>query len=203
MAQTFWEYLGYLGQRGCTVITLIIPTIPPRADLLKRMLRSVVEQTLLPSHIIIESDPDHTGAANTRNRALEKVTTPLVAFADDDDELEPNHLASLMQGMAETGADVIYPWYTVIGGTDPRHDRFGQPFDAEELRRGSYIPVNSLVRTGLAKQARFHVVPGTFLDDWGFYLRLLDLGAMFHHVPWRTFKWYHHDANTSGQYNRW
>lgn len=185
------------------MITLIIPTIPPRADLLRRMLHSVAAQTVLPSQIIIELDTGHTGSAATRNRALEKVTTPLVAFADDDDELEPNHIELLLCSMRETGADVVYPWYTVVGGTDPRPDRFGVPFDAEELRKSSYITVNSLVRTGLARQAGFHVVPGTSLDDWGFYLGLLDLGAIFHHVPERTFRWYHHASNTSGQPDRW
>lgn len=185
------------------MITLIIPTIPPRAELLRRMLRSVSAQTLLPTQIIIESDPYHTGSAATRNRALEKVTTPLVAFADDDDELEPDHLELLLRGMEETGADVVYPWYTVVGGTDPRPDRFGKPFDADELRRGSYITVNSLVRTGLARQAGFDFDPVTGLDDHVFYLRLLELGAIFHHVPARTFLWNHWEGNTSGSGSRW
>lgn len=185
------------------MITLIIPTIPPRADLLRRMLRSVAAQTVLPSHIIIELDAERTGSAATRNRALEKVITPLVAWADDDDELEPNHLELLLRGMRETGADVVYPWYTVVGGTDPRPDRFGVPFDADELRRGSYITVNSLVRTGLAKQARFDFDPVTGLDDHVFYLRLLELGAIFHHVPERTFLWHHWAGNTSGRPTRW
>ncbi len=185
------------------MITLIITTIPPRAGLLRRMLHSVAEQTLLPERIIIESDPDHTGSAATRNRAMDRVTTPLLCFADDDDELGPTHLETLMRGMEESGADVVYSGYTVIGGTDPRPDREGQPFDADELRRGSYITVSSLVRTGLARQAGFHVVPGTSLDDWGWYLGLLDLGAIFHHVPEKTYRWNHWEGNTSGDPHRW
>lgn len=185
------------------VITLIITTIPPRAALLREMLHSVAEQTLLPAQIIIESDPQHTGSAATRNRAMEKVTTPLLCFADDDDILEPHHLETLMYGMEESGADVVYSGYTVVGGTDPRPDREGKPFDAEELRRGSYITVSSLVRTGLARQAGFCVVPGTSLDDWGWYLGLLDLGAIFHHVPEKTYRWMHWEGNTSGLGTRW
>ena len=192
------------------MITLIIPTIPPRRTLLTRALRSVAEQTVKPEHIIIQTDWKHEGAAATRNRALEKVTTPLVAFMDDDDTLEPEHLELLQLGMGESGADVVYPWYTVVGGTDPRPDREGKPFDADELRRGSYVTVNCLVRTELAQRAKFSVVPGTSLDDWGFYLSLLDNGARFHHVNKRTFNWYHWvDAetgrvgNTSGRSDRW
>jgi glycosyltransferase involved in cell wall biosynthesis len=192
------------------MITLIIPTIPPRKHLLTRALHSVAEQTLKPEQIIIQTDWLREGAAATRNKALEKVSTPLVAFMDDDDTLEPDHLARLHAGLAESGADVVYPWYTVVGGTDPRPDREGKPFDADELRRGSYITVNCLVKSYLAKQAGFHVVPGTTLDDWGFYLRLLDMDAEFHHVAYRTFNWYHwmnaetgRVGNTSGQPDRW
>lgn len=179
-------------------ITLIIPTIPPRAGLLQRMLNSVSKQTMMPTVVSVETDPNATGSAPTRNRALERVTTTWVTFADDDDILLPHHIKTLADAQVESGADVVYSWYEVIdGGTDPRPDRFNKPFDADELRRGSYIAVNSLVRTSLAKMAKFEWKDG--LDDWHFYLRLLDLGAMFHHVPSRTFLWSHHGKNTSGK----
>jgi glycosyltransferase involved in cell wall biosynthesis len=76
-------------------ITVCIPTIPPRAKMLARALESVAEQTLQPAAIIVEYDHEHTGAAATKNRALAKVTTPLVAFLDDDDHFLPHHLAVL------------------------------------------------------------------------------------------------------------
>lgn len=192
------------------MITLVIPTIPPRGRLLLRLLRSVEAQTKLPDWVQLNIDEDREGSAATRNRGLEAVTTEWVTFADDDDELMPHHIQTLWEAQQESGADVVYSGYQVIGGTDPRPDRKGKPFDADELRRGSYITIHSLVRTSLAQAARFEFDPVSGMDDHGFYLRLLDLGATFHHVPVETYKWYHwvnaetgKSGNTSGRPDRW
>lgn len=181
------------------VITLIVPTIPPRKHLYERLMRSVYAQTKVPDRTIVDLDVAHTGSAATRNRLLERVTTDFVTMADDDDEMMPHHIQTLWEGQQESGADVVYSGYQVVGGTDPRPDRKGKPFDAEELRRGSYITIHSLVRTSLAQAARFEFDPVSGMDDHGFYLRLLDLGATFHHVPVETYKWYHWMNAETGQ----
>lgn len=192
-------------------ISVVIPSIPPRAKMLRRALWSVLSQTLVPFAIIVETDLHHEGSAVTRTRGLNKVTTEWTAFLDDDDVLLPQHLELLAQTAAETGADVIYPWPTVVGGTDPSPDRFGQPFDAEMMRHRSYIPVTSMVRTKLAQECGgFRCPPGSPYDDWGFYLAMLDADATFVHLPVRSWIWNHHGqgsvgvpGNTSGQATRW
>lgn len=191
-------------------VTVVIPHIPIRGIQLARAVHTVADQTLPATRIIIESDPDHTGSAATRNRALAAVTTEWVAFLDDDDMLYPHHLDELMRCAAATEADVVYPGCDVIGGHDP-HDRFGQEFDPDLLRQKSYIPVTSLVRTFYAMHVDGFVrPPGSDYDDWGFYLRLLDAGAKFVHHPVKTWRWFHwgygmpgRDGNTSGMGNRW
>jgi glycosyltransferase involved in cell wall biosynthesis len=77
------------------VITVVIPSIPSRAKMLDRALASVKAQTLRPERVVVEFDDDRLGAAATRQRGLEKVTTPWVAFLDDDDEFLPGHLYAL------------------------------------------------------------------------------------------------------------
>lgn len=181
------------------MISLVIPTIPPRKHLYERLMRSVVAQTMQPTWVHVELDAEREGSAATRNRGLAKVTTDFVTFADDDDELMPHHIQTLWEAQQESGADVVYSGYQVIGGTDPRPDRKGLPFDADELRRGSYITIHSLVRTSLAQAARFEFDPVSGMDDHGFYLRLLDLGATFHHVPVETYRWYHWVNAETGQ----
>lgn len=182
-------------------VTVIMPTIPPRQSQRALALHSIGTQTRVPEAVLIMEDREKEGSAAMRNRALERVQTEWVTFLDDDDVLYPQHVSTLMAAQHDTGADVLYGWYDVVGGTDPRPDREGKPFDADELRRGSYITVPSLVRTSLAWEAGFRYVDG--LDDWGFYLGLLDLGAMFHHVPERLFQWNHWSGNTSGNPERW
>lgn len=195
-------------------ITVLVPTHPARGEagdpgsMLRRALDSVLRQELPPASTEVVLDADGKGSADTRNEGLPRVDTPWVAFLDSDDELLPSHLRVLAAEADRTGADVIYPGCRVVDGrgrpVQMREEwgRFARPFDPELLRRFSYLPVTSLVRADLAKLARFGP-PGHDLaspyDDWGFYLRLLDLGARFVHLPAITWVWHHHGQNTSGQ----
>lgn len=196
-------------------VSAVIPTIPPRRSMYYRALRSIQAQEVAPEFICVASDQDRKGSAATRNEALSQVSTPWAAFLDDDDEWLPNHL-EVLWGM-QTGHpefDVYYTGCEVVlaDGTYLPHEnhmsewgRFGEEFSAEVLQQRSCLPVTSMVRTDLAKQAQFGPPVGldTPYDDWGFYLRLLDLGARFLHIPERTWLWHHHGANTSGQPDRW
>lgn len=193
----FWEQM-YMD------ITVCIPSIPPRASFLARALRSVSTQLLPARAIAIAYDTTHDGAAVTRQRALDTVTTDWVAFLDDDDEFLPGHLQTLSQAVLEHDADYAFSWYTVIGGTDPRPEEFGQPWDPEHPRQTT---ITTLVRTSLAKSTGF--LPDEVDDlhspdrhyageDWRFTSRCANAGAKIIHVPERTWRWYHHDSNTSG-----
>lgn len=186
-----------------STVTAVIPSIPPRRDLLQRALGSVFAQIHPVDAISVAVDLNREGSAVTRNRALAAATTEWCAFLDDDDVWKAKHVYRLLTTAHDTGADVVYPWPEMVGGGDPRPDRFGVPFDAEELRRGSYIPVTSLVRTELAQQVGFHYRPGSPYDDHAFYLGLLELGAKFAHLPERTWYWHVEGQNTSGRPDRW
>src|SRR5438105_753578 len=116
-------------------ITVAIPSIPPRAAMLGRALASVLAQELPAEAVSIAVDTGRQGAAVTRDRALRAVRTEWVAFLDDDDILLPEHLRVLMDGAAESGADYVYSYFTIVdgdgnelSGADPL-DLFGVPFD--------------------------------------------------------------------------
>lgn len=195
--------------RAQTGVTVVVPHIPPRRTELLRALDSICAQSLLPAAVSIAVDLDREGSAVTRNRALTAASTPYTAFLDDDDAFEINHLAEVVPAAEASGADVVYSGCTVVGphgGIIPDREewgRFGLPFDADLLRRHSYIPVTSLVRTDLAQQVGgFRFAPGNPYDDHTFYLALLDAGARFVHLSVKTWVWWHHGTNTSGQ-PRW
>lgn len=172
-------------------ITVVIPTIEGRHELLCRAIESVWAQTLHPVLIEIELDRGRTGAAATRNRALGRVETDWVAFLDDDDEFKPNHLRACARHAGLTGADVVYPGYDTVG-TDPL-GVFGMPFVGHLLRRRNYIPVTTLCRTELVRKVGgFQPYPdenGDPCEDWGLWLALLDAGATFSHLALRTWIW--------------
>lgn len=185
-------------------ITVVIPTIPPRAAYLQRAKRSVLDQTLPPTRLIVQLDNDRAGAAITRQAGLEQVDTEWVAFLDDDDEFLPIHLEQLYTAALCTAADYVYSWYEVIGGQDPRAESFGVPFDPCNPIQTT---ITTLVRTDLAQSTGFLNPSDTDLtspdrlyagEDWLFTSRCVTAGADIVHHPAKTWLWYHHGANTSG-----
>lgn len=201
-------------------ITVVIPTIPPRAHLLQRAVSSVLMQTLRPKAIIIQQDIDHEGAWVTRDLGLQAVRTPLVAFLDDDDAFKPNHLAMLAAAV-EDGADYAWSYYELIGSSgesygdeDPILGHFGRQFDPANPHQTT---ITVLVRTEIAQSVGFRPPPGLgsvdgqrYGEDFAFTLGCLSAGARFCHVPARTWYWHHHGrgepgmiGNTSGLPDRW
>lgn len=183
-------------------VTVVIPTIPPRRALLSRALHSVGMQDHAVAAVVIEQDADHQGAAATRNRGLHRVDTEWTAFLDDDDEWMPHHTATLLAHAAETGADVLWPWFEVVGGTDPFPQHRGRAFLPSEPH---IFPICVLVRTEMAQAtAGFREATGDWHhDDLPFYLDLWEQQATFTAVDHVTWKWHHHGGNTSGKPERW
>lgn len=195
-------------------VTVLIPTLPRRARLLARAVRSVMRQTM-KSPVIWETDNVKRGPAPTRNRALSRATTEWVAFLDDDDEFYPQHVEHLWTAAQDNGADLVYPGYDyMVGGVlhnelDHVPRPFGQPFTpacaAQIMDDQNFIPVTVLVRRELLMDVGGFPTPGTAewlrpdCEDWGAWQRLLLAGAEFYHLPERTWIWHRHTGNTWGQ----
>jgi glycosyltransferase involved in cell wall biosynthesis len=191
-------------------VTAVIPSIPPRADKeLHRAVDSVLMQTLRPDALVTVTDHGREGGAATRNRGLAMVDTRWTAFLDDDDWWDPEHLERMFALQNATGADLVYPWFTVVGGFDPFGDMEGQPFSASELERRNYIPVTVLVRTDLLRDVGGFQPLGPSdnpNEDWGAWRAMLAEGAQFVHLNRRTWYWNHgpgSTGNTSGSPERW
>lgn len=193
---------------GYEHVTVVIPHIPVRTVLLKRALRSIMTQSVMPADIIVVTDVNHDGAAVTRNRGLDLVETDYVAFLDDDDYLYPNHIAECMSDICEWDADVVYPWFDVANGTDPL-GMFGKPFDPEHLRQSNYIPVTVVAKTATLRDVGGFaphpdsLVHGVPCEDWQCWLAVHNAGGKIIHAPERTWVWDHGTGNTSGRGNRW
>lgn len=181
-------------------VTAVVPHIPPRADVLPNALNSITAQTRPVTEIVIPVDINKEGSAATRSRGLASVQTTWSAFLDDDDTWLPHHLETLLNHAEATGADVVYSYCKVVNEQGQTvWNPFGQPFDSALLYQRPYITVVSLVRTALAKQARFTEPE----DEWGFYKRLHTNGAIFSYVPEITWIWNHNSRNTNGKTHNW
>lgn len=190
-------------------ITVVITSIPSRVDLLEKAKQSVAGQTLQPYQTIITSDPHGMGAWYNRNKGLFQVRTEWTAFLDDDDWLYPQHLELLYNKAVETGADLVYPWFTgdnsegilFMGDKSP----LGQSPKPELLKSCNWIPITYLVRTELAqavggfpalKSKRW---PMDNCEDWGFLRDFVEAGGKLEHLPEKTWHWNIHGAHTSGR----
>lgn len=196
-------------------VTVCIPTIPSRAAFLTEALASVQAQTILPQAVSVVYDLNHSGAARTRNLALMASHTTYTAFLDDDDLLYPEHLQLLVETAERTGADLVYPWFD--GGEhwltmpvdEVRVSPFGHPFGNEQrrwlLQEQNFIPITFLVRTEMAQAVGGFPQPNTpawpyeDAEDYGFLRNLLNEGAVFVHLPVKTWMWRMHDGRTRGQ----
>ena len=180
-------------------ITVVVPTIPSRAQLFQQAIKSVAHQTHKAAAISVAVDIFREGAPATRQRALDAVNTDWVAFLDDDDMFKNRHLEVLMNHAQETGADFVYSWFEVPGGSDPfPATHFTNPFDPQDPIETT---ITVLVRTGLAKTVGFKALEGRTLntgEDRYFTLGCLEAGANISHVVDKTWYWRHHSGNTSG-----
>lgn len=174
-------------------VSVVIPTLPERSWLLDQAVKSVWASTARPATIIAHIDQRRAGAHTARNAALAKVTTPWVAFLDDDDLFHPDHLEVLIDGANRSGADLIgtYPQSDPPGLADalicchkgipitgPVNVQWGPEqfdhFDARKGRicphcstpRGSFIMVTNLVRTELVREVGGFPAPGSLGDGF-------------------------------------
>lgn len=179
-------------------VTVVTPWHTQRQTngMLERAAASVRSQTVPVEHIFAE-DIHHVGAAITRACGLALVETEWTAFLDSDDEMDPDHIEQLLACAADTGADYVYPWFRVKGGTDPFPMFFGKPFDPD---CPNSTTITILVRTELAKTVNFARDPNVQVsgEDFAFTLGCIAAGAKIVHLPRRSWTWWHHGANSAG-----
>lgn len=196
-------------------VAVVVPTIPGRERQLAAALASVKAQHRQPDQVIVELDTERTGAAATRNRALARVETDLIAWLDDDDLLLRNHLGALERAIE--GVDLVYPRPRILGGADPTAVcvrgvwskpwgvRWGLPLEWHLRNRGSFIPVTHMVRTDVVRRAGGFPEGVTLPDgrysgeDERYLIALLDAGARFRHLDAETWVWRVWSGHTAGK----
>lgn len=200
-------------------VTVIIPTIPGREALLERAMMSIRGEDIAFA-VCVSADRNGAGPAVARTSAVRNMVTksPWLAFLDDDDEFKPGHLTKLVRHAEETRAEVVYPWFDInfMGEIHNELDplllngspAFGQEFDGSGLDVNNFIPVTALVNRHAFEEVGGFPLPMSpewphqDCEDWGLWLRLRDEGAVFSHLPERSWIWHWHSRNTSGRPDR-
>jgi glycosyltransferase involved in cell wall biosynthesis len=173
-------------------------------------------QTRPADQVVVYVDERGDGPARARNNAVAQAETDYVAILDDDDEFLPNHLELTMRAARTENADLVYSWFEHVGWpewTETRPDplavsfegrlmhpfgiRFG-PEQARHLQSYAFIPVTTVMRRSKFLEVGGYPEPGSplhrrcdGLEDWAIELAMLDAGAKFVHVPYRTWRLHH------------
>lgn len=161
--------------------------------LLERALRCLSAQTHRPTEVVLV----HAAAApapieafdgipvrNVRdgpmdrpraaNAGLAAASGDAVLFLDEDDEVEPSHLADLITAMRGMhGARAAYTQTRLVDAQGRTQRVFGGPFNRMALFRSNYLAIHSALfeRSLTAEGCRFDESLAMF-EDWDFWLQL-------------------------------
>ena len=194
-------------------VSVVLPT-RNRPDLVLEAIRSVARQThpemelilvrdggeaLSPAvhealarlefpAVLIERDDPPEGLARARNRGVERARGDAVAFLDDDDLWEPQHVAQLAAALdRDPEAMVAYSdamvWEEQSGGSR----LLAVDFDLGVFGRDSFIPPSAFAARKVAFERFGPFDPEmSYSEDWDWLLRVARGGAMIVRAPGAT-----------------
>ena len=112
--------------------------------------------------------------AAAANAGLDAARGHVVAFLDEDDEIEPQHLADLLAAMAiNRGARAAYSQTRLVDAEGNTQRIFGGPFNRMALFRSNYLAIHAVAfeRSLAAEGCRFDESLEMF-EDWDFWLQV-------------------------------
>ena len=115
--------------------------------------------------------------ARAANAGLEAAQGAWLLFLDEDDEIEPDHVAELLEAARASGTEVAYSQTRLVDGDGRTQRLLGGPFNRAFLFRSNYLAIHAVLfaRSAVADGHRFDVSFPIF-EDWDFWLQLARRG---------------------------
>jgi glycosyltransferase involved in cell wall biosynthesis len=204
---------------------LVVTAIPTyrRPEALQVAVRSALAQTVRDQVVMVVDDgsgvlpelPDdprliavsmrrNSGDCGVvRNVALRLTRSRYVAFLDDDNVWEPDHLATALEVLeAPGGPDAVYTAVRRVLPDGTEHDILSVPWDRRRNSREAFVDINAFVgrRTPGLRFSWLYRPKGVLpREDWEF-VRRYSRGRRLRHIPHVTVRYL---VNPSSFFTQW
>lgn len=158
-------------------LTLLIPTLPERYNMLRRLQGQLHKQIQPFSNriqIIYNDAGRHLSTGEKRNLLMDQVTTRFSVFIDDDDEISNNYISAIMGAIDQDPDCITFNGHMTTNGGNKREFviKLGEKY---EERKGVYYRFpNHIVpmKTDLVRHVKFpHIFNG---EDYQWCLKIKD-----------------------------
>lgn len=188
------------------LVSLIVRTFN-RPRFLQEALQSICAQTYPNIEIVVVNDggtdvgaavnghtervsalqlvqlPRNIGRSGAANQGLSVAKGEFIGFLDDDDTLDPDHIAGLVQALQQyPEASVVYAGVRVENDKGQVESDFNFPFDRQRLLASNFIPIHAvLFSRRLIEEKGIRFDEGMdFYEDWDFWLQLSRHASFLH-----------------------
>lgn len=154
-----------------------------------------------PGRVVVEHR-ENAGAAAARNRAIELATGVYLAFADNDDWLDPDFVETHLRAALATGAEVVCSGYrrpnkegrVVLEATPAASDEWGR-----YLVEAAWA---KLYRTDYVRANAFSFLNTNIDEDLYFSLPAIELAKRVEVIPYCGYNWYFNESSVSNTSQR-
>jgi len=135
------------------------------------------------------------GVASARNQAAEMSTSGLIMPLDHDDKLAPDALEKLLGGWGACRNGVIYG-DTIMFGQDGSRVYRSPPFSPDKMLKQLLLPVGGLhSKKAWQDSGGWKTTLDMGLEDWEYWLTLMENGDCGHHIPEITYYYRRHPTS--------
>lgn len=146
--------------------------------------RALAEDCAAVKVRIVNQGGERLPRAIAANVGLDAAQGEWLLFLDDDDAIDPEHLARLLSAAERHQSMVVYAGVRVVDSSGQELYALDEDWDRVRMWQGNFLPIHAvLVRRSFveAAEARFDEALDVY-EDWDFWLQLA-MRAPFLHVP--------------------